>query len=238
MERVEDRFLRYVKINTQSKAGCESIPSTPCQWDLANLLVDELRALGVEDARVDEHCYVMGSIPSNLPEPNSVPTLGLIAHMDTATEMSGENVNPRIVENYDGGPIVINEELGMVMEPSVFKGLAKHLGDDLIVTNRARLEHAVEIDAVDGFILKPNQIGTLTETMQALSLAHRSGYRTIISHRSGETEDTSIADIAVAVNAGFIKSGAPCRSDRTAKYNRLLRIAKENEMDGMYGTGK
>ena len=139
MERVEDRFLRYVKINTQSKAGCESIPSTPCQWDLANLLVDELRALGVEDARVDEHCYVMGSIPSNLREPNSVPALGLIAHMDTATETSGENVNPRIVENYDGGPIVINEELGMVMEPSVFKGLAKHLGDDLIVTDGTTL---------------------------------------------------------------------------------------------------
>ncbi len=139
MENVDERFLRYVKINTQSKAGCEDIPSTPCQWDLANLLVEELRALGVEDARVDEHCYVMGSIPSNLPEPNSVPALGLIAHMDTATETSGENVNPRIVENYDGGPIVINEELGMVMDPSVFKGLAKHIGDDLIVTDGTTL---------------------------------------------------------------------------------------------------
>ncbi len=80
-----------------------------------------------------------GTVPSNLPEPNSVPALGLIAHMDTATETSGANVNPRIVENYDGGPIVINEELGMVMEPSVFKGLAKHLGDDLIVTDGTTL---------------------------------------------------------------------------------------------------
>ena len=106
------------------------------------------------------------------------------------------------------------------------------------MTNEERLQRGILMGCANAILLKPNQIGTLTETMQALSLAHRSGYRTIISHRSGETEDTSIADIAVAVNAGFIKSGAPCRSDRTAKYNRLLRIAKENEMDEMYGTGK
>lgn len=92
--------------------------------------------------------------------------------------------------------------------------------------------------AANALLVKPNQIGTLTETLAAVELAKENGMKIVMSHRSGETEDTSIADIAVAVNAGFIKSGAPCRSDRTAKYNRLLRIAKENEMDEMYGTGK
>lgn len=139
MEHVEDRFLRYAKINTQSKSGCENIPSTECQWDLANLLVEELKALGVKDARTDEHCYVMGTIPSNLPEPNDVPALGLIAHMDTATETSGKDVKPHIVRNYDGGVITLNEELGMTMDPRAFEGLNKHIGDDLIVTDGTTL---------------------------------------------------------------------------------------------------
>ena len=139
MEPVEERFLRYVRINTQSCAGQEAIPSTACQWDLANLLVEELKALGVEDASVDEHCYVMGHIPANLPEGTTATAIGFISHMDTATETSGEGVNPRIVENYQGGPIVINEELGMVLDKEHFPTLAKHIGDDLIVTDGTTL---------------------------------------------------------------------------------------------------
>ena len=139
MEPVEERFLRYVRINTQSCAGQEAIPSTACQWDLANLLVEELRALGVEDASVDEHCYVIGHIPANLPEGTTAPAIGFISHMDTATETSGKGVNPRIVENYQGGPIVINEELGMVLDEEHFPTLAKHIGDDLIVTDGTTL---------------------------------------------------------------------------------------------------
>lgn len=98
------------------------------------------------------------------------------------------------------------------------------VGDDLFVTNEERLQRGILMGCANTILLKPNQIGTLTETMQALSLAHRSGYRTIISHRSGETEDTTIADLAVALGAGQIKTGAPCRSERVCKYNRLLRI--------------
>ena len=98
------------------------------------------------------------------------------------------------------------------------------VGDDLFVTNEERLQRGILMGCANAILLKPNQIGTLTETMQALSLAHRSGYRTIISHRSGETEDTTIADLAVALGAGQIKTGAPCRSERVSKYNRLLRI--------------
>lgn len=109
------------------------------------------------------------------------------------------------------------------------------VGDDLFVTNPARIREGIERRAANALLVKPNQIGTLTETLTAIELARGSGMKTILSHRSGETEDTTIADLAVAVNAGFIKSGAPCRSDRTAKYNRLLRIALENDLDEQYG---
>ncbi|MEY8575678.1 phosphopyruvate hydratase [Oscillospiraceae bacterium 21-37] len=98
------------------------------------------------------------------------------------------------------------------------------VGDDLFVTNLERLQQGIDQGAANAILIKPNQIGTLTETLEAIDLAKRSGYKTIISHRSGETEDTFIADLAVAVNAGQIKTGAPCRTERVAKYNRLLRI--------------
>lgn len=98
------------------------------------------------------------------------------------------------------------------------------VGDDLFVTNQERLRQGMEEGAANAILIKPNQIGTLTETMDCVELAKRKGYGTILSHRSGETEDTFIADLAVAVNAGQIKTGAPCRTERVAKYNRLLRI--------------
>ncbi len=98
------------------------------------------------------------------------------------------------------------------------------IGDDLFVTNTKRLKKGIEMGAANGILVKVNQIGTLTESLEAIEMAKRAGYATVISHRSGETEDSIIADIAVAVNAGQIKTGAPCRSDRVAKYNQLLRI--------------
>ena len=98
------------------------------------------------------------------------------------------------------------------------------VGDDLFVTNPERLEEGIERGAGNALLVKVNQIGTLTETLDAVALAHNSGYRTMISHRSGETEDTTIADLAVAVGSGQIKTGAPARSERVAKYNQLLRI--------------
>lgn len=98
------------------------------------------------------------------------------------------------------------------------------VGDDLFVTNTKRLKKGIELEAGNAILVKVNQIGTLTESFEAIEMAKRAGFGTIISHRSGETEDSIIADIAVAVNAGQIKTGAPCRSDRVAKYNQLLRI--------------
>ncbi|MDT5369908.1 MAG: enolase [Mycobacterium sp.] len=101
------------------------------------------------------------------------------------------------------------------------------VGDDLFVTNPERLEEGIEKGAANALLVKVNQIGTLTETLDAVALAHNSGYRTMMSHRSGETEDTTIADLVVAVGSGQIKSGAPARSERVAKYNQLLRIEDE-----------
>lgn len=101
------------------------------------------------------------------------------------------------------------------------------VGDDLFVTNIVRLKKGILENAANTILIKPNQIGTLTETLDAIELAKTNGYKSIISHRSGETEDTTIADIAVAVNAGQIKTGAPCRTERVAKYNRLLNIEHE-----------
>jgi enolase len=101
------------------------------------------------------------------------------------------------------------------------------VGDDLFVTNSERLARGIETGAANALLVKVNQIGTITETFDAVGLAHRHGYRCMMSHRSGETEDTTIADLAVAVNCGQIKSGAPARTDRTAKYNQLLRIEEE-----------
>ncbi len=103
------------------------------------------------------------------------------------------------------------------------------VGDDLFVTNEKRLEMGIKRGAGNTILIKPNQIGTLTETLRVIDLAKQNGYGYIISHRSGDTDDTAIADIAVATGAGFIKSGAPCRAERVAKYNRLLEIKRELE---------
>ena len=102
------------------------------------------------------------------------------------------------------------------------------VGDDLFVTNIKRLQKGLDNNVANSILIKLNQIGTLTETLDAIELAKKNGYTAVVSHRSGETEDTTLADVAVATNAGQIKTGAPCRTDRVAKYNRLLNI--ENQL--------
>lgn len=104
------------------------------------------------------------------------------------------------------------------------------VGDDLFVTNVKRIHCGLDLGVANAVLIKVNQIGTLTEAMDAIELAQKSGYKAVISHRSGETEDAFIADLAVAVNAGWIKTGAPCRGERTAKYNQLLRIAEKIDL--------
>jgi enolase len=106
-------------------------------------------------------------------------------------------------------------------------GKVQLVGDDLFVTNTERLARGIEMGVANSILIKVNQIGSLTETLETIEMAKQAGYTCVISHRSGETEDTTIADLAVAVNAGQIKTGAPARSDRVAKYNQLLRIEEE-----------
>ena len=130
--------------------------------------------------------------------------------------------------DFDGWQIM-TEQLG---------GRVMLVGDDLFVTNEARLKEGIRRKAANAILIKPNQIGTLTETMRVIFTARSSGYRFIPSHRSGDTEDTTLSDLAVAVNAPFIKSGAPCRTERVAKYNRLLRIENALGAISRYGTGK
>ncbi|HBQ29339.1 MAG TPA: phosphopyruvate hydratase [Desulfotomaculum sp.] len=108
------------------------------------------------------------------------------------------------------------------------------VGDDIFVTNTQKLKKGIELKVANSILIKVNQIGTLTETLEAIDLARRAGFTTVISHRSGETEDAFIADFAVAINAGLIKTGAPCRSERVAKYNQLLRIEEELGPVGLF----
>lgn len=134
MDAVE-RLISYLKIDTESVPDRDVIPSSEKQFDLARLLEKELKEMGVSDVRLDEHCYVYARIPSNLSgeEKEKTPALGLIAHMDTSPSARGKNVSPRIVKNYDGGDIVLNEE--EKLSPKIFPRLLEQIGDDLMVTD-------------------------------------------------------------------------------------------------------
>lgn len=136
MDNVTSRLLKYVKVNTISDPKSETLPSTQIQFDLAKILVEDLKEIGVKDASLDENCYVMGSIPGNA---ENAPAIGLIAHMDTSPEFSGENVKPQIIEDYDGNDIVLNKDLNIVMKVSDFPYLADFKGHTLITTDGTTL---------------------------------------------------------------------------------------------------
>jgi len=131
-------------------------------------------------------------------------------------------------------PLDENDWEGWVALTEAIGGKVQLVGDDLFVTNPARLEEGISKGAANSLLVKVNQIGTLTETMDAVAMAHNHGYTAVLSHRSGETEDTTIADLAVATNCGQIKTGAPARSERVAKYNQLLRIEEELDSASRY----
>jgi enolase len=132
--------------------------------------------------------------------------------------------DPMSEEDWDGWKL-ITEKLGDKIQI---------VGDDLFVTNPERLARGIASNTANALLVKVNQIGTLTETLDAVQMAHRAGYRSMMSHRSGETEDTTIADLAVATDCGQIKTGAPARSERVAKYNQLLRIEEELDDAAVY----
>ena len=131
-------------------------------------------------------------------------------------------------------PLAEDDWAGWQHATNALGGLVQIVGDDLFVTNPERLQRGIDEDAANALLVKVNQIGTLTETFDAVALAQSNGYRCMLSHRSGETEDTTIADLVVATNCGQIKSGAPARSERVAKYNQLMRIEQELDDAAVY----
>jgi len=141
MKKLKDELIKrlttYVKIDTQSNEDSQTCPSTPGQWDLLNLLVDELKKIGMEEVTIDKNGYVFATLPANTNK--QVPTIGFLAHVDTATDLTGKNVNPQIVENYDGGDIILNKELGIVLSPETFPSLKNYKGQTLITTDGTTL---------------------------------------------------------------------------------------------------
>lgn len=136
-EEIIERFTTYVKVDTQSDESFENCPSTPGQLTLGNMLVDELKSIGMQDAAIDENGYVMATLPSNTEK--DVPTIGFLAHVDTATDFTGKNVNPQIIESYDGKDIVLNEQLQVTLSPDQFPELSGYKGHTLITTDGTTL---------------------------------------------------------------------------------------------------
>ena len=167
------------------------------------------------------------------------PAMTELVGDDGAYRFEGRTARPEQLPNFWAGllgryPIVSIEDGAAEEDWSAWKAMTDRLGertqlvgDDLFVTNAERLRRGIDAGVANAILVKVNQIGTLTETLETIELARSAGYASVISHRSGETEDTTIADLAVATNAGQMKTGAPSRSDRTAKYNQLLRIEEE-----------
>ncbi|GJQ05964.1 peptidase T [Capnocytophaga cynodegmi] len=137
MQKLVERFITYIKTDTQSDPESQATPSTDKQWNLARLLVEELKSIGLEDVTIDENSYVMATLPSNVDY--EVPTIGFIAHFDTSPDFSGENVNPQFVENYDGGDIVLNKEKNIILSPSYFEDLLLYKGQTIITTDGTTL---------------------------------------------------------------------------------------------------
>ena len=155
-----------------------------------------------------------------------LPKRGTVMTRQQMVDMWVDFVNKYPIISIEDGMAEEDWE-GWKMLTEALGGKTQLVGDDLFVTNSSRLKKGIELGVTNSILIKLNQIGTLTETLDTIQMAHRAGYTTVVSHRSGETDDTTIADLSVALNAGQIKTGAPSRIDRVAKYNQLLRIEEE-----------
>lgn len=189
---------------------------------------DFMISLDVAASEWKEEKKNSGQFSYRLPKKDVVFTSeGLMEHWDTLTKKYPiySLEDPLDEEDWDGWRMLTQRIGNRVLL----------VGDDLFVTNPKRLKYGIKNAAANAILIKPNQIGSLSETMEAVRIAKENGYQAIMSHRSGETEDTTIADLAVGLNTGYIKTGAPCRGERTAKYNRLLQI--EAELRGLVQRG-
>lgn len=159
---VVKRFLRYIAVDTQSAAEKDVIPSTAKQFDLAKILVEELKEMGAQDVKMDDHAYVYATVPAT--SEKEIPVLGLIAHMDTSPACSGKNVNPQFINNYDGKDILMNKETGLTMKVEDYPELLNYKGQDLITTDGTTLLGAddkagvAEIMALADYLLSHPEI--------------------------------------------------------------------------------
>ena len=136
-EQILERFLRYVKVDTESVFGVDKIPSTDKQFNLSNQIVEELKRIGMQDVEIDEHCYVMATLPSNVE--HEVPVIGFVAHVDTSPDFTGANVNPQVWQNYDGGDVVLNAAQDIVLKVTDFPEITQFKGETLITTDGTTL---------------------------------------------------------------------------------------------------
>jgi tripeptide aminopeptidase len=137
MQHIIDRFISYVTVDTESDPNSNTTPSTAKQWDLANQLVEELKAIGMQDVTIDEHAYIMATLPSNVE--HDVPVIGFVSHFDTTPDFTGANVKPQIIKDYDGGDIILNKEQNIVLSPSYFSDLLQYKGQTIITTDGTTL---------------------------------------------------------------------------------------------------
>jgi enolase len=211
-------------------------PNLPGNEDAVRLLMDAIEAAGRQPG--EEMAIALDPATSELWRDGSYVLEG------EGRTLSPDELAGYWVELADRYPIVSIED-GMAEEDwdgwaTLTKALGSRVqlvGDDIFVTNVERLQRGIELGVGNAILIKVNQIGTLTETLDTIELGSKSSYRSVMSHRSGETEDTTIADLAVAVNCGQIKTGAPARSDRVAKYNQLLRIEEDLGDNAFYAGG-
>ncbi|WP_278036155.1 peptidase T [Flavobacterium nitratireducens] len=137
MQNIIDRFISYVTVDTESDPNSNTTPSSKKQWDLANQLVEELKAIGMQEVTIDDKAYIMATLPSNVEE--KIPTIGFVSHFDTTPDFTGANVKPQIIENYDGKDIVLNAEQNIVLSPDYFKDLLQYKGQTIITTDGTTL---------------------------------------------------------------------------------------------------
>lgn len=136
-DHITNRFISYITIDTESDPNSDTTPSTAKQWDLANKLVEELKAIGMQDVTIDDNAYIMATLPSNVD--HDVPTIGFISHFDTSPDFTGANVNPQVIDNYDGKDIVLNEKEQIILSPDYFEDLLLYKGQTLITTDGTTL---------------------------------------------------------------------------------------------------
>ena len=214
-------------------------PNLKNEEEALDLIIEAIKQTGLEPGR--DICLALDIASTEMK--NEARKIGKDGYYFWKTEVykTTEEMIEYLTELTEKYPIISIED-GLAEEDwKSWKILTEKLGnkiqlvgDDLFVTNIKRLQRGINEKVANSILIKPNQIGTLTETLDAIELAKVNGYKTIISHRSGETEDTTIADLAVATNAGQIKTGAPCRTDRVAKYNRLLNIENQIGEEAKY----